>query len=411
MQIKQSEAALNGLNFFAADVATGVGPFLAIYLTANRHWTPDHIGIAISAMSFATVLAQSPAGYFVDRTNYKRTTVITSSLIMGLSGILIPVFPAFSLLIAAQILMGITAAFYLPSLIALASCLVNRENFDRTIGTNQTYNHAGNVAAAISIGIVGKYTSNQGVFYCLAALAVLCTISTLAIRSGDMNSPGSVSANTKTETSKDKATLAEMFSNRPFVIFLAAALIFHFANVAMLPLVGEEISKGKNENSSLYMSACIITAQFVMVPVTYICGIEVKKGRKWLLIIAFIVLPIRGVLYTFSTNAIYLVSIQILDGVAAGIFGVVSILVIADLMRNSGRSIFAQGILATMVGVGASLSNLVTGFVVNSFGFRTGFLCLSALALAALALLWTTMPETVDMNNNETPLLKTYRTI
>ena len=119
---------------------------------------------------------------------------------------------------------------------------------------------------------------------------------------------------------------------------------------------------------------------------------------KWLLIIAFFVLPVRGVLYVFSTNAIYLVSIQILDGVAAGIFGVVSILVIADLMKNPGRSVFAQGILATVVGLGASLSNLVTGFIVDAAGFKAGFVSLSALAVVALILLWVAMPETL---NNE----------
>jgi MFS family permease len=172
------------------------------------------------------------------------------------------------------------------------------------------------------------------------------------------------------------------------------SFIFHFANAAMLPLVGEEISKGKHENSSLYMSACIILAQLVMVPVTYICGKQVYKGRKWLLVIAFAVLPVRGILYTLSSNAIYLVSIQVLDGIAAGIFGVVSILVISDLMKDSGRSIFAQGILATVVGLGASLSNLVSGLIVDRSGFKIGFICLSVLAIGALVLLWTAMPET-----------------
>ena len=384
---RRSYAALNWLNFFAADVATGIGPFLAIYLAANQHWKPGQIGMAISAMSFATVISQSPAGLFVDKTPHKRTTIIIASIVMGLTGICVPFFPSFGFIIAAQIIMGIAAAFYIPTLIALAVCLVSKQDFDNTISKNQTYNHAGNVVAAVLIGVIGRYTNNEGAFYLLAALAVLCTISTLMIRNKDIHHKSAP---------HEREQTTGMFRNKAFVIFLIAAFIFHFANAAMLPLVGQEISKGKHENASLYMSACIIIAQLVMVPVTWLCGLKVQHGRKWLLLIAFIILPVRGILYTLGTNEIYLVSIQIFDGIAGGIFGVVSILVISDIMGNSGKASFAQGILATAVGLGASLSNLVTGFLVDAAGFKAGFLALSALALAALVLLWVAMPETLN---------------
>ncbi len=59
-------------------------------------------------------------------------------------------------------------------------------------------------------------------------------------------------------------------------------------------------------------------------------------GRKPLLLIAFGVLPVRAVLYTLTANTVALVAIQILDGVGAGIFGVVSVLVIADLTQGYG---------------------------------------------------------------------------
>jgi len=401
-QTRQSFAALNWLNFFAADVSTGVGPFLAIYLVANQHWKAGSIGIAISAMSFATVIAQSPAGYIVDKTPYKRTIIITASCLMGIIGIAIPVFPVFGVVVSAQVIMGIAAAFYIPTLIALASCLAKKSQFDNTISTNQTYNHAGNVVSAILIGLLGRYTNNEGVFYCLFALAICCTISAAAIRGKDLDHTNNSLAHVPNNNNHNKPGLLRMLTNKPFAIFLIADFIFHFANGAMLPLVGQEISKGKNENASLYMSACIIIAQFVMIPVTYICGLKVQYGRKWLLIIAFIVLPIRGVLYTLSTNAIYLVSVQVLDGVAAGIFGVVSILVVADIMGNSGKANFAQGVLATAVGLGASLSNLISGFIVDAAGFKTGFLCLSGLAFCALILLWTKMPETIHKNKTLT---------
>jgi MFS family permease len=388
----RSIAALNWLNFFAADVATGVGPFLAIYLSANRHWRPGPIGIALSAMSFATVIVQTPAGYIVDKTTHKRGIILVATSLMAVMGVAIPLYPHFALVTTAQVMMGIAAAFYAPTLIALAACLVRKKDFDRTISRNQTYNHAGNVASALLIGLTGRYTNNEGVFYCLFVLAVGCSVSTLLIRRPDIDHPPEV-------TQRHDKTPAPFLKNKPFVLFLAAAFVFHFANAAMLPLVGQEISAGKKENASLYMSACIILAQLVMVPVTAWCGRKVIHGRKRLLLAAFIILPLRGVLYVFSTHAAYLVSIQILDGISAGIFGVVSILVINDLAGASNRSSLAQGMLATAVGLGASLSNLVAGYIVQAAGFTTGFLSLAGLALAAMALLWIAMPETLHQTS------------
>ena len=390
---KRSYAALNWLNFFAADVATGVGPFLAVYLSGHLRWKPGLVGLAMSAMSFSMVVAQSPAGWAIDQTRQKRTLVIGASMLMGLMGFVIPFFPSLSIVLVTQVLMGIAGAFYGPALIALAACLVRKNDFDRTIGKNQMYNHAGNVLSAVLIGVVGLYTGNAGVFYCLLALALLCVASALSIRRVDIDHPKEIG--NETVGGKTREGLGAMFRNQPFLIFLLAAFVFHFANAAMLPLVGQEISQGKARSASLYMSACIVIAQLVMVPVTYWSAMRVRKGRKALLLVAFIVLPVRGMLYTLSTNAVYMVSVQLLDGVAAGIFGVVSILVVADLTGDSGKASLAQGMLATAVGLGASLSNLVTGYVVEAAGFRVGFLGLSTLAVAALLLLWMAMPETL----------------
>lgn len=396
-----SNAALNWLNFFAADVASGVGPFLAIYLAGNRHWKPGAIGIALSAMSFATVLVQTPAGYIVDKTPHKRSIILAATTLMAVMGLAIPLYPHFALVATAQVLMGIAAAFYGPTLISLAACLVMQKDFDRTISRNQTYNHAGNVASALLIGLSGRYTNNEGVFYCLVALAIGCSLSTLLIHRPDITHP-------QKPATPETGPAESFLKNKPFALFITAAFIFHFANAAMLPLVGQEISTGKKENASLYMSACIILAQLVMVPVTAWCGRKVIHGRKRLLLAAFIILPLRGVLYIFSTQAAYLVSIQVFDGIAAGIFGVVSILVVNDLAGASNRSSLAQGMLATSVGLGASLSNLVAGYVVQAAGFTSGFLSLAGLALAAMALLWIGMPETLiparEPNKNLKPI-------
>ncbi|MGB8734112.1 MAG: MFS transporter [Candidatus Sulfotelmatobacter sp.] len=125
------------------------------------------------------------------------------------------------------------------------------------------------------------------------------------------------------------------------------------------------------------------------------------KGRKPLLLLGFGVLRIRGVLYTLTHSAGVLIAIQTLDGVPNAIFGIVSILVIKDRTRGTGRFNLAAGALATVVGVGAAASNTIGGTLIQRLGYRASFLGLASIALVAFALLWYAVPETLS-NSVET---------
>jgi MFS family permease len=186
-----------------------------------------------------------------------------------------------------------------------------------------------------------------------------------------------------------------LFQDRPLVLFLVCAVMFHFANAAMLPLLGEMLAKGHGRSSMMFMSACVVTTQFVITLLASWSGRKAGTwGRKPLLLIAFGVLPIRGVLYTLTSNTILLVAIQTLDGVGAGIFGVVSVLVIADLTRGTGRFNLTLGAITTAVGIGASLSQVIAGSIVHHAGSSAGFLFLAGVAATAFAILYFFMPET-----------------
>lgn len=93
-------------------------------------------------------------------------------------------------------------------------------------------------------------------------------------------------------------------------------------------------------------------------------------------------------------NPYALVSIQILDGIGAGIFGALFFVVIADLTRGTGRYNLVLGAAAAVWGLGAALSNSVAGFIVDQAGYSAAFLFLAACALLAVVLFWIAMPET-----------------
>jgi MFS family permease len=401
----QSRIALDSLNIFLADVRDGLGPYLAIYLSTRR-WDAGAIGIAMSAMGVATVAAQTPAGAYIDRTLHKRLAISAAALAVGAGAIAMVSWPTFSVIISAQVVIGIASAIFAPAIAAVSLGIVGHARFARRNGRNEAFNHAGNVVAAILAGLIGDYIAYEGIFYLLAAMCAGTIVSTLFIRGDeidhDLARGADVFAGDLPEGAVDAAAkgphivgFSELLRDRRIFIFSASVVLFHFANAAMLPLVGQKLTDGRSAGAAGYMSACIIAAQLVMVPVAIISSrLAESWGRRAVFLIGFAVLPVRGVLYALTTNPNALVAIQLLDGIGAGIFGVVGVLVIADLTRGTGRFNLMQGALATALGIGASLSNLMTGFVVNAAGYNAGFLALAAIAGLALLFYAFAMPET-----------------
>jgi len=384
---------LDWLNFLLADVQSGVGPFLAIYL-AGYSWNEERVGLALTIGGIAGILTQTPAGGLVDFLRAKRALVGLAVVALAAGALLIALFPSFWPVMAAQVLIGGTSSVFLPAICAMSLGIVGRAAFDVRQGRNQTFNSAGNVIAAVSMGLLGYYVSNRSIFFFVAAFAAPTILVLLLIRPGEIDYELARGATDGGKRAKVESAWL-LFRDRPLVLFLVCAVMFHFANAAMLPLLGELLAKGRGRSSMLFMSACVITTQLV---ITLLASWSGRKagvwGRKPLLLIAFGILPLRAVLYTLTANTALLVAIQVMDGIAAAIFGVVSVLVIADLTRGTGRFNLTLGAINTAVGIGAALSQVIAGSIVHHVGFRAGFLFLAAVALAAFAILYLFMPET-----------------
>jgi MFS family permease len=172
-------------------------------------------------------------------------------------------------------------------------------------------------------------------------------------------------------------------------------MLFHFANAPLLPLVGQKLALAHPAWGTAMMSSCIIAAQIIMLPIALLVGRTADTwGRKPILLIGFGILPLRAALYRFSDVATWLIEVQLLDGVGAGIFGAITPLVLADLMRGTGRYNVAQGAVAMAQGIGASASGLVAGLIVDHLGYSAAFLEGAVAAGVAFGVLALLMPET-----------------
>ena len=393
---QQSLFALDSTNFLLADVQGGIAPFLSIYLLASLSWSPGMIGVAVSAAGIATLLVQTPAGALIDQITWKRHLMALAMLFIAGGSVATVLTQDFLPIVTAQVVIGAAGAFLTPMIAALTLGMVGYDRLSGRQGRNQVFNHAGNLTAAVSAGLMGYYVAREGIFYLAAVMALFAIVAIYAMRERDIDhrlARGSEESSDEEEGASGQ--LGALLRDRRILLYAASVVLFHFANAAMLPLVGQYMAVGVDHGASLYMSACIIVAQLVMMPMAAFAGsFSSRWGRKPVFLIALLVLPVRGLLFAFGSNPYYLVSVQVLDGVSAGIFGVINILIIADLTRGTGRYNVTQGIVATAISAGAALSNGIAGFVVDAVGYSGGFVFLAVVALAALALFYFGVPET-----------------
>jgi MFS family permease len=394
---RRSRCGLDGLNFLMADVRDGVGPYLSVYLKGSQHWDAGAIGLAMGASSIAAAICQIPAGLLVDGARAKRLLIAASGLTVGLGCLMIVLFPRFWPVTAAQAMLGAASAVIPPAIAALSLGLVGRRLLDARISRNESFNHAGNLLAAVLAGTLGQRLGYHWIFYLVCGFALASAVVVTLVNPAEIDHEQARGGEDPSH-SGEPIPFRDLLRRRDLMIFLASVVLFHFGNAAMLPMAAQVLAQTHPGEDTMALSACIIAAQFVMAGVAWCVGQVSARGvgRKPIFLVALAVLPVRGVLFALTSSPYAVVGIQLLDGVAAGIFGVISVLIASDLMSGTGRFNLAQGLTALSVGIGATLSNATAGYMVQWFGYPAGFLYLAGIAAGALAFFALLMPETKD---------------
>ncbi|WP_028747956.1 MFS transporter [Rhizobium mesoamericanum] len=387
---------LDLINFFLADVRGAFGPYLGIFLLTEQQWSPAAIGLVMTVGGLAGLVVQAPVGAFIDATRHKREVIVTACLILSVGALAVVLRPSFTVVLTANTLMAVVGAVFGPAVAAITLGLYGHGDLARRFGRNGAFDHAGNIAISLLAAAIGWTLSQSTVFLLVPVFAALTSCAVLAIRAHQIDHNRARGLDhARHERGKSPSTLGVLVTCRPLLIFAGCAALFHFANAAMLPLLGQQLALAHPGNETVLMSACVIAAQLVMLPIALIVGARADRwGRKPLFLAAFAILPLRGVLYTLSDNPYWLVGVQLLDGVGAGLFGALTPLLLADLMKGTGRYNLSQGAVGTVQGVGASLSNVVAGMVVTLAGYDVAYLVLAATAFVAFAVFLLAMPET-----------------
>jgi MFS family permease len=392
-----SRSSLRGLDwfiFFVADVQTGFGPFVSVYLTTER-WTQFDIGLVLSAAGFVSLLGQMPGGALVDAARSERFVAGVAIITICISALTYAALPIFPIVLAGSILHALASCVLGPAMVAISLGLVGHASIGERLGRNARFASIGNGLAAAVMGACGYLLSARAVFIVTVLLLLPALLALRTISPNEIDPEQAHGARPRRPEIKSPIKPGELMHNRPLLIFAGCLLLFHLANGSMLPLMGSVMTMHSAQWATLLIAACIVVPQLVVAALSPWFGNRAEIwGRRPLLLIGFAALPIRGALFALVSNPLLLVGVQLLDGITAAVFAVMVPLVVADLTRGTGRFNLGQGIIGTATGIGASLSATFAGYMTDRFGSVPAFAGLALIALAGLTLLWFMMPET-----------------
>ncbi|HEY2136095.1 MAG TPA: MFS transporter [Xanthobacteraceae bacterium] len=389
-----SERGLDGFVFFVANVQTGFGPFISVYLTSMA-WTQVDIGLMLTIGSLVALAGQMPGGALVDAARSERFVAGVAVALIGASALIFAVWPVYLAVLCGTVLHSAASCVLGPAIAAISLGLVGHAGMSERLGRNARFASIGNGFAAAAMGACGYLISPRAVFFVTAVLLVPALITLRYIRTSEVDPERAHGGQPEKPPQRPLSSLRNPARLRPLLIFSGSFMLFQLANSAMLPLMGSVLTMRSSRWATVLIAVCIVVPQLLVALVSPWIGRRAQTwGRRPLLIIGFAALPVRGLLFALVRDPNVLAVVQLLDGISAAVFGVLVPLVVADVTRGTGHFNLALGIAGTAIGIGAALSTTLAGYVTDRFGSEIAFLGLGAIAAVGLACIWAFMPET-----------------
>jgi MFS family permease len=390
VRLRPCERALDWFAFFISAVQAGFGPFMAVYLTEHA-WPQHDIGLVLTISGLVALAAQMPGGALVDAISERRLLAGLAVVANAASALMLAMSSSFSMAMTSYILLAALTAVLGPAIVAISLGLVGHGSLGERLGRNARFAAFGNGFAAATMGACGHFFSTRAVFFLTAALALPALMALPLIRGKSLRPAERVVERPPSSPSG----LKQLVANRTMLVFIGGIVLFQLANVALLPLLGGIMVHRSSQWATMSVAGGMVVPQLVVTVISPWVGLQASgPGRRPLLLACFAALSLRAALFAFLNSPPEIIAVQALDGISAAVVGVMFPLVIVDLARKSGHVNLALGMAGTAVGIGASLSTTLGGYLADHFGTSDAFLALAAIAAGGLVLLWACMPET-----------------
>jgi MFS family permease len=234
----RSLRALDAVNFFVGATLAGFGPFVALFL-GGQDWPSKDIGFVLTLGGVAGLLAQYPGGELLDAARSKRLVLGSGLMVVGVSALMIGLWPTFGVVVVALVMQGATGGLIGPAIPAVSLGLVGQPALAERLGRNQRFQSAGSLVAAGLMGALGYFLSNRLIFFATALLVIPAIVALGRIRAAEIHFGRSVGRPDHHEpTAPLRARRAMLWKDRSLVTFAACLFLFQMANASILPLIG-----------------------------------------------------------------------------------------------------------------------------------------------------------------------------
>src|SRR5579871_1720059 len=216
---------LLAVNFFMADMQSGIGPFVGVFL-AQRGWESGLIGTAMTIGNIAGMLITTPVGGFIDASRHKRAWVIVPGMALVAASSIILLWQNFWAVSASQIATSIAGAAIVPAVTSITLGMVGQRGFNRQNGRNQAFNHAGNMVGAALSGLLGWQFGYFAVFVLAAVFGVIAIASVLMIPPGQIDDRAARGSKEDDPDSQPHG-LSVLVKHKPLLVLALALALFH----------------------------------------------------------------------------------------------------------------------------------------------------------------------------------------
>jgi MFS family permease len=375
---------LLAVNFFMADMQSGIGPFLGVFLLEHG-WASGTIGTAMTIGNIAGMLITTPVGGLIDTSQHKRVWVIVPGIAVVAASSTILIWQSFWAVAASQVATAIAGAAIVPAVTGVTLGMVGQKGFNRQNGRNQASNHAGNMVGAALSGWLGWQLGYLSVFV-LSAVFGIITIACVLLISPAAIDHRAARGSKEDDPDHQPSGLTVLLRHKALLVLALAMAAFQLGNAAIVPLYGMSAVTGAKANGPSFVATIIVIAQGVMVIASLVAMQVAEKRNYWLIILgSFMVLPLRGVLAYFLNGWWGVVPVEILDGIGIGLQSVAVPGMVARSLYGTGRVNLAQGAVITIQGAGAAVSPALGGWIAQSIGYSPTFLVLGGFGLLAVA--------------------------
>ncbi|WP_244642386.1 MFS transporter [Phyllobacterium sp. 628] len=383
-RLTPSLIALAALNFFLADARDGLGPFLDAYL-ATHGWTSMSLGIIATGGGILGMVATPLFGALVDGTPYKRALIIIPVLLVTAAALLTLNSPSVAVVVGGQAMTAVVGAVVGPALMGLTLGLVGEAKFPDQVSGNEFWNHAGNVVSLLGVYITTVLWGHYGIIGMMIVTAIGAIAATLMIDPDKINHK--VARGLATDKGEPGPSGYSVLLETPGLILLAfILLVFHFGNAPMSRLIAQAFSI---ELGTPFRTTALITgvSQLTMIAAAATAPWLIRRfGLSLVFFIALVALPVRGIIAGSVADFWSVYPVQILDGLGAGFIGIATPVAAERLLSGSGRFNVGLAAVMTVQGIGASLSNVVAGWLVQRGGYSLAYYVHGGVALIALVL-------------------------